>query len=68
MNGNEHDDRPTRRAVNFVTAMTMSTTNDRIAPMPLTNRPHRQPCSFSRMWCLAMPACESVNDVNTPIA
>ena len=45
-----------------------STTSDRTAPMPLTNRPQRQPCSFSRMWCLAMPACDSVNDVNTPIA
>ena len=38
------------------------------APVPLMNRPQRQPCSFSRMWCLAMPACDSVNDVNTPIA
>ena len=45
-----------------------STTSDRNAPMPLMNRPQRQPGSFSRMWCLAMPACDSVNDVNTPIA
>ena len=55
-------------SLNFVIAMTTSTTSDRTAPVPLTKRPQRQPFSFSRMWCLAMPACESVNDVNTPIA
>ena len=54
--------------VNFVAAMITSTTNDNTAPVPLTKSPNRQPGSFFLMWCLAMPACESVNDVNTPIA
>ena len=34
--------------VNLVTAMTTSTTSDSTAPMPLTNRPLRQPGSFVR--------------------
>jgi hypothetical protein len=54
--------------VNFVTAMTMSTMNDSTAPVPFTKRPHLQPSSRSRRWCFAIPACDSVNDVNTPIA
>ena len=35
---------------------------------PLMTRPSRQPGSLSRRWRLAMPACESVNEVNTPMA
>ncbi len=54
--------------VNLVIAMMMSTTRDRIAPVPLMNRPIFHPGSWSRMWCLAMPAWDSVKLVNTPIA
>ena len=54
--------------VNFVTAMTTSTISDITAPVPFTKSPNRQPGSFLVMWCLAMPAWESVNDVNTPMA
>ena len=36
-------------------------------PSPFTNSPLRQPCSFLRMWCRAMPAWLMVKLVNTPI-
>ena len=45
-----------------------STRNDSSAPMPLIHGPTFQPGSFWRTWCLAMPACDSVKLVNTPIA
>ena len=54
--------------LNLVMPMITSTTAESTAPMPLMNRPVRQPSSLWVMWCLAMPACDSVNDVNTPIA
>ena len=54
--------------VNLVMAMMMSTTADSTAPMPLTRRPFRQWGSLWVMWCLAIPACDSVNEVNTPMA
>ena len=53
---------------NFVTAITTVTTAVVTAPSPLIARPWRQPGSRRRRWRLAMPACDSVNDVNTPIA
>ncbi len=55
-------------SVNFVIEMTTSTTAVATAPSPLITRPSFQPGSRSRRWRLAIPACESVNDVNTPIA
>ena len=54
--------------VNFVTAITTVTTAVVIAPRPLIARPTRHPGSRSLRWRLDIPACESVNDVNTPIA
>ncbi len=54
--------------VNLKTPITMVTTPVVKAPRPFTNRPSRQPCSLSLMCFLAMPACESVNEVNTPMA
>src|SRR5581483_10774217 len=54
--------------VNLVTAMTMSTTADSTAPTPLTTRPLRQWGSWWVMWCLAIPAWDSVKEVNTPMA
>ena len=54
--------------VNFVIPMMMSTTSERKAPNPLMNMPRRQCGSRRVQWCLAIPACESVKLVNTPIA
>jgi hypothetical protein len=54
--------------VNFVIAMTTVTSAVVTAPSPLIRSPCRHPCSRSRRWRLAIPACESVNEVNTPIA
>ena len=54
--------------LNLVMPMMTSTTSDRTAPVPLMNSPRRQPGSFCVMWCLAMPACDSVKLVNTPMA
>ena len=54
--------------VNLVTAMTMVTMPVASAPPPLMARPSLQPFSLMRRWRLAMPACERVNDVNTPMA
>ena len=54
--------------VNLNTPMTSVTTPVVTAPRPLTNRPNFQPCSLSLMCFLAMPAWESVNEVNTPMA
>ncbi len=54
--------------VNLVMAMMTATMNDSAAPTPLTNSPHRQPGSLWVMWCFAMPACDSVKLVNTPMA
>ena len=36
--------------------------------MPLMTRPALPARLLVRMWCLAMPACDSVKLVNTPIA
>ena len=55
-------------SANLVTAMMTSTTSESSAPMPLMNRPRRQPGSLWVMWCLAMPACDRVKLVNTPMA
>jgi len=54
--------------LNLVMAMMMSTISERTAPVALMNRPRRQPGSLSLMWCLAIPAWESVKLVNTPMA
>ncbi len=54
--------------VNLKKPMTRVTTPVVTAPRPFTNRPRRQPCSLSLMCFLAMPACDSVNEVNTPMA
>jgi transcriptional regulator of aromatic amino acid metabolism len=54
--------------LNLVMAMTTSTTRERKAPVALMNSPRFQPGSFLVMWCLAMPAWERVNEVNTPMA
>ena len=35
---------------------------------PLMTSPSCQPGSLRRRWCLAMPAWDSVNEVNTPMA
>ena len=55
-------------SANFVIAITTVTTAVVIAPKPLIRRPWRQPGSRSLRWRLAIPAWESVNEVNTPIA
>ena len=54
--------------VNFVIPMTTSTMPVAIAPRPLISRPSRQCGSLIRRCRLAMPACDSVNEVKTPIA
>ena len=54
--------------VNFVPATMISTTSVATAPMPLITACRFQPWSCSFWWCLTMPHCESVNDVNTPTA
>src|SRR5450631_539619 len=54
--------------LNLVTAMMTSTTADSTAPVALMNRPLRQCGSLIVRWCFAIPACDRVNDVNTPIA
>ena len=54
--------------VNLVTAITTPTTPVATAPKPLTHRPRFQPGSLSVRWRFAMPPCDSVNDVNTPMA
>ena len=53
---------------NLKVPMTTVTTAVVTAPRPLTNRPTCQPCSLSVMCFLAMPAWDSVNEVNTPMA
>ena len=52
----------------FVRATIASTMPVAMAPIPLIANPTRQPGSRRRRWRLAIPACESVNEVNTPIA
>ena len=37
------------------------------APKPLMNALFRQCGPFTRRQCTTMPACERVNDTNTPI-
>ena len=54
--------------VNLNTPITTVTTPVVTAPRPLTNRPTFQPFSLSLMCLRAMPACESVKEVNTPMA
>ena len=55
-------------SMNFVTAMISATMRERKAPKPLITMPLRHPGSCWRKWCLVMPACDSVNPVNTPMA
>ena len=55
-------------SANFVIEMTTSTTAVATAPAPLITRPSFQPGSRSLRWRFAIPACESENDVKTPIA
>ena len=55
-------------SANFVIEKIMSTMNDSTAPAALIARPTFQRGSFLRMWCLAMPDCESVKPRNTPMA
>src|ERR1700730_7352719 len=52
----------------LLTEMTRLTTPDSAEPVALMNRPLRQCGSLILMWWRAMPACDRVNDVNTPIA
>ena len=54
--------------VNLVTAITTVTRPVATAPPPLMSNPVRQPGSWSRRWRRAMPACDSVKLVNTPMA
>ena len=54
--------------VNFVIPMTISTVPVAIAPRPLISRPSRQCGSLIRRCRLAIPACDNVNEVKTPIA
>ena len=54
--------------VNFTAAMMTVITPLTKAPRPLMNMPVRHPGSFRRMWWTAMPACENVKDVKTPMA
>src|SRR5688572_26307720 len=63
----EHQDQPCS-VKELREATTRATTSDTAAPRPLIRSPVFQPGSFSRKWCLAIPDCESVNDVKTPIA
>ena len=53
---------------NLTIAITIATTNVAIAPSPFTNSPNFHPFSRRRRWRLAMPLCDSVNEVNTPKA
>ena len=55
--------------VNLVMAMMTSTTSESTAPIAVDEQARAaSPAPCGVMWCLAMPACDSVNDVNTPIA
>ena len=55
--------------VNFVIAMMTSTTSERNAPIAVDERARAASAAPRCVeWCFAMPACDSVNDVNTPIA
>jgi hypothetical protein len=51
----------------FVIATMTSTTPVTIAPNPLIAALLRHPGSRSRRQCNTIPACDSVNDTNTPI-
>ena len=55
-------------SANLVRATMTSTIPVATAPAPLISRPTRQPGSRRRRCRLAIPACDNVNDVNTPIA
>ena len=54
--------------VNLVTPSTTITTAVSSAPRPLISTPRFQPGSRRRRWRRTMPLCESVNEMNTPIA
>ena len=54
--------------LNFVYAMMTVTIAVVSAPSPLISKPWVHPGSLSRMCRRAIPACDSVNEVNTPIA
>src|SRR6266542_3169785 len=53
---------------NFVTARVRRTIPVTTAPTPLTHTRQRQPFSRSRSQRRTMPPCESVNEMNTPMA
>ncbi len=53
---------------NLATAKMMVTVPVATAPMPLTIALRRQPGPRSARQWWTMPACERVNDVNTPMA
>ena len=55
-------------SLNFVMAITASTIAVVTAPSPLIRSPRRHPGSRMRRCRFAIPACESVNEVNTPMA
>ncbi len=54
--------------VNFTAAMMIVTMPVMIPPTPLMARPARHPGSRWTRWRFAIPSCENVNVVNTPIA
>ena len=54
--------------VNLVAATMIRTIRVANDPMPFTTTPRRHPRSRRRRWWTTMPACDSVNDVNTPTA
>ena len=54
--------------VNLVTATTIRMMNVVTAPTPLSQALNFQRGSRSFWWWRTMPACDSVNDVNTPTA
>ena len=54
--------------VNLETPTTSRTIPVAMAPTALITSDPRQPDSRSVRWCLTMPTCDSVNEVNTPTA
>ena len=51
----------------FVTATMIKTIAVTVAPKPLIAALERQPGVLNDRQWITMPACESVNDTNTPI-
>ena len=54
--------------MNFVAAMMISTMKVATEPTALMTMLRLYPCSRSFWWWRTMPACDSVNDRNTPTA